>query len=242
MNDLQWTRGGHNHGAALAGELGWTPVDLHYNSGLHISTNGRMFADLIETLVQQWPVPVRELAIIGHSSGGLVSRSAYHYGLAARHHWPRRLRKLLFLGTPHHGSAVERAGNLVNVGLGLSRYSAPLARIAAIRSPGITDLRHGNLLDQDWKGTDRFRHARDLRSPVPLPKRVGCFAIAASIGRNHALGDGLVSVDSALGRHPDRRFALAFAKGNLWVAHGLNHWDLLDAPAVYRRIRNWLAS
>ena len=41
MNDLLWMRKGHDHGAALARDLGYTPVYLHYNSGLHISTNGR---------------------------------------------------------------------------------------------------------------------------------------------------------------------------------------------------------
>jgi hypothetical protein len=242
MNDLQWTRCGRDHAAALAEDLGWTPVHLHYNSGLHISTNAHRFAELMETLVQQWPVPVRDITIVGHSSGGLLSRSAYHYGTAAGHHWPRRVRKLVFLGTPHHGSALERIGNLVNVGLGLSRYSAPLARIASIRSAGITDLRCGYLLDDDWRGSDRFRHSPERRQPVPLPKRVRCFTVAASIDRNHAVGDGLVSVNSALGRHQDPSLTLAFAARNQWIGHGLNHWDLLGHPAVYKRMRSWLAS
>jgi len=242
MNDLQWTRRGRDHAAALAEELGWTPLHLHYNSGLHISTNGRRFAGLMETLLQQWPVPVRDIAMVGHSSGGLLSRSAYRYATTAGHRWPRRVRSLVFLGTPHHGSALERIGNLVNVGLDFSRYSAPLARIGSIRSAGITDLRYGYLLDDDWSGSDRFRHAPDHRQPVPLPKRVRCFAVAASIGRNHAIGDGLVSVDSALGRHRDPSLALAFPARNQWVGYGLNHWDLLDHPTLYRRLRGWLAS
>jgi len=242
MNDLQWTRRGRDHAAALAEDLGWTPVHLHYNSGLHISTNGRGFAELMETLLQQWPVPLRDITIIGHSSGGLVSRSAYRYGTTAGHRWPRRVRRLVFLGTPHHGSVLERMGNLVNVGLGLSRYSAPLALIASIRSAGITDLRYGYVLDGDWRGRDRFRHSADRRQPVPLPKRVRCFTVAASIGCNHAIGDGLVSVDSALGRHQDPSLTLAFAARNQWVGYGMDHWDLLDHPTVYRRMRRWLAS
>lgn len=44
MNDLQWQRAGHDHGEALARELGYTPVYLHYNSGLSVSTNGRILA------------------------------------------------------------------------------------------------------------------------------------------------------------------------------------------------------
>src|SRR5512137_2521034 len=56
MNDLQWTREGHNHGNALAKDLGYTPVWLYYNSGRHISENGRGFAELLERLVAAWPV------------------------------------------------------------------------------------------------------------------------------------------------------------------------------------------
>ena len=147
MSDLQWTRKGHNHGAALARDLGYTPVHLHYNSGLHISTNGRAFASLVETLVDRWPVPVEELAIVGHSMGGMLSRSAYHYATAAGYDWPRYLRKIVFLGTPHHGAPLERGGAWVNTAFGLSPYTAALARLGRIRSAGITDLRYGNLLD-----------------------------------------------------------------------------------------------
>ena len=247
MNDLQWTRQGHNHGTALAADQGWTPVYLHYNTGLHVSTNGRAFAALLEDLLGQWPAPVHELAIMGHSIGGLVVRSAHYYGTAAGHRWPKYLRRLVFLGTPHHGSALERAGNWVNVLLGLTPDTSPLARIASIRSAGITDLRYGNLLDEDWQGTDRFHHAGDRRRPLPLPKRVRCFAIAANKGRNpgkpgQQFGDGLVSVDSALGRHADPSQALLFSKSRQWVGHGMSHWDLLSHPAVYQHIRTWLAS
>ncbi|MBZ5586028.1 MAG: GPI inositol-deacylase [Acidobacteriia bacterium] len=246
MNDLQWTRHGHNHGRALAADLGWTPVYLHYNTGLHVSTNGRAFAALLETLVDEWPERVRELAIVGHSSGGLLARSALHYGAAAGHRWPRLVRRLFFLGTPHHGSALERAGNWVNVMLNLTPYSSPLARIAGIRSAGITDLRYGNLVDEDWQGTDRFHHTGDRRRPLPLPKRVRCFAIAASADHRYRLdgrcGDGLVDVDSALGRHPDPSLHLSFSPSRQWVGRGMGHWDLLSHPEIYGRIREWIAS
>ncbi len=248
MNDLQWTRNGHNHGAALAGELGCTPVHLHYNSGLHVSANGRTFAGLIEALVEQWPAPRPELTIIAHSLGGLVSRSAYHYGTIAGHRWPQHLRKLVFLGSPHHGSALERGGHWMSIFLGLSPYSAPFARLSKIRSAGITDLRYGNLLDEDWEGIDRFEHSGDLRHPVPLPKGVRCYAIGATArkkldNRGHEFpGDGLVPLNSALGRHKDPRLSLSFAKSRQWVGYGMNHWDLLSHPAVYEQIRRWFAS
>ena len=130
MNDRQWQRKGHDHGAALAADAGFTPVYLHYNSGLHVSTNGRAFAGQLEALLGAWPVPVDELVILGHSMGGLLARSAYYYGELAGHAWPRHLRKIVFLGTPHHGTTFERGGNWVTVALGVSRYTA------AFRAPG----------------------------------------------------------------------------------------------------------
>jgi PGAP1-like protein len=114
LNDLQWTRNGRDFGTALARALEYTPVYLHYNTGLHTSVNGLMFAALIETLVEQWPEPLKQLVILAHSMGGLVSRSASHYGTAAGHVWPQHLSKLIFLGTPHHGALLERGGNWVN--------------------------------------------------------------------------------------------------------------------------------
>ena len=248
MNDLQWKRRRHDHGAALARDLAYTPVYLHYNSGLHISTNGRAFAEQLEALVQIWPVPLTELVLIGHSMGGLVARSACHYGAVARHGWLRRLDRLIFIGTPHHGALLERGGNWVDVLLGASRYSAPIARLGKIRSAGITDLRFGSLVDEDWKERDRFEHGGDIRVSVPLPKGVACYAIAGSIGkragrlRARLIGDGVVPLESALGRHANARLALKFDESRLWVAHDTGHLDLLSRPKVYAQIKRWLAA
>ena len=115
MSDLQWKRKGHDHGASLARDLGYTPIYLNYNSGLHISANAREFSSQLESLLKCWPVPVTELVIIGHSMGGLVARSACHYAALARNEWLRHLDKIVFLGTPHHGAPLERGGNWVDV-------------------------------------------------------------------------------------------------------------------------------
>jgi len=243
MNDLRWSRRGHEHGAALARDLGYTPLHLHYNSGLHISTSGHAFAALLERLVEEWPVPVEELVLLAHSMGGLVARSALHQAERAGQRWPGRLKRLVFLGTPHHGAPAERLGNWVNVVLGAAPFTGALARLPRIRSAAITDLRHGNLLDEDWQGRDRFHHAPDRRRPVPLPRGVKCFAIAATTAKGPgapARGDGLVPVDSALGRHADPALALAFPESHRWIAYGTDHFGLLDRPEVYERIRDWL--
>ena len=233
MNPRQWTRNRHNHGSALSRDLGYAPLHLHYNSGLHVSTNGREFAALLESLVAQWPLPVEDLVIVAHSMGGLVSRSAWHYASEAGHTWPHRLHKLVFLGTPHHGAPLERAGNWLDTALQLSPYTTPLAAVGKLRSAGITDLRYGNLLDEDWEHLDRFAPAGDRRRPLPLPANVQCFAIAAA-------GDRIVPVDSAFGRHPDPRRALPFGESHLMLGRDMNHWDLLNRRAVYQQLLSWL--
>jgi len=246
MNDLEWRRKGHDHGAALAADAGFTPVYLHYNTGLHVSSNGREFATQIEKLLHAWPLPVEELVILAHSMGGLVARSACHHGTHVGHHWLRHLRKIVFLGTPHLGAPLERGGNWIDVILGASPYTTAFARLGKIRSAGITDLRHGSLVDEDWQRQDRF--ARPPRQPasVPLPRNVACYAIAASIAKKTGepakalLGDGLVPLASALGQHADARKRLAFPKTRQWVGHGMNHMDLLDRKSVYARIKRWL--
>jgi pimeloyl-ACP methyl ester carboxylesterase len=248
MNDLQWNRRGHDHGAALARDLGYTPIYLYYNTGLHISVNGRAFSNLLDRLLQVWPAEVSKFVIIGHSMGGLVARSACHYSAVARRTWLRHLDKLVFLGTPHHGAPLERGGNSLDTLLGISRYTAPLARLGKIRSAGITDLRYGNLVDQDWKGRDRFQRSRDVRLAVPLPDGVQCFTIAATTAKrtrglgDRVIGDGIVPLASALGRHKDRRLALTFPESRQWIGYGMNHLDLLSRREVYARLRRWLAS
>lgn len=244
-SDLGWSRSGHDHGAALARDLGYTPVYLHYNSGLHVSTNGRSLAGALEDLVREWPVPLDELAIVAHSMGGLVARSACHHAATSGQEWPRLLRALVFLGTPHHGAPLERGGNWVDVLLGISPYSAPLARLGQIRSAGVTDLRHGSLLDEDWEGRDRFARARARPRPVPLPPGVRCHVVAATLARRPGradlvLGDGLVPLDSALGDDADPGRALGVPETRRWVARGMSHWDLLSHPEVYERLRRWL--
>ena len=245
MNDLQWRRGGHDHGEALAAALGFTPVYLHYNSGLHVSTNGRALASQLEQLLEQWPRPIARFAIVTHSMGGLLARSALHYGRAAGHRWPDRLDDLACLGTPHHGSPLERGGQGVDMLLSATPYAGPFGRLAKLRSAGITDLRHGNLVDEDWVGGDRFGSATDRRKAVPLPAGPRCYAIAGTLAqegglKDKLLGDGLVPVASALGKHRLAKRNLKFPPEHQRVFEQTNHMQLLSSPAVFEQLRDWL--
>ncbi|MFO0460369.1 MAG: lipase family alpha/beta hydrolase [Burkholderiales bacterium] len=242
MNDLQWTRAGHDHGVALADSAGWTPLRLHYDSGRHVADNGRELSATLEALLARWPVPVDEIAIRGHSMGGLVARAACIAAHEAGHAWPARLSALVFLGTPHLGAPLERGGHALERALGLSPYAAPFARLGRARSAGIVDLRHGAVRDA--------RSAKpDPTSGAPLdaglPRGVAAYAIAASRSapgaRGRLAGDGLVPVDSALGRHADPARALPIPDAHRRTIRAANHWDLLDRPEVTAQLLRWLS-
>ncbi|MBF0573205.1 MAG: hypothetical protein HQK69_05530 [Desulfamplus sp.] len=251
MNDLQWNRDGHDHGAELSRDFGYTPLYLHYNTGLHISENGKAFSELMEKFINQisnsiMDKPV-EIVIIAHSMGGLVSRSAFHYGKLANHTWLKYVKKLICLGTPHHGSPLERFGNWIDMFLSINPYSAPFSRLGKIRSAGVTDLRYGNILEDDWKEQGRFEYSTDSRIPVSLPENIDCYAVAVTtikdsctIGKN-LVGDGLVPLNSALGSHANPDFNLLFPDNHKWVGNNMNHMDLLNNHEVYQTIKKWVA-
>ncbi|HEU4728317.1 MAG TPA: hypothetical protein VFT22_10520 [Kofleriaceae bacterium] len=243
MTDGQWMRRGHDHGAALARDLGYTPVYAFYNSGLHVSTNGHALAAQLEQLIATWPVPLDDLVILGHSMGGLVARSACHAAEQAGHAWRPRLRSLIALGSPHHGAPLERRGHRLDLVLGITPYTAPFRSLGRIRSAGITDLRFGNVLDEHWRDADRFAHHGDRRSALALPVGVACYAIAgtlAPIAADRLPGDGLVPVASALGVHRDPALTLVFPDAHRFVAVATGHLDLLSSRAVYATLRSWL--
>ncbi|WP_231741508.1 esterase/lipase family protein [Paucibacter sp. KCTC 42545] len=250
MNDLQWRPPGDKqlhggHAQALCDAGGMTPVFLRYNSGLHISQNGHLLASQLELLCRRWPRAIDELQVLAHSMGGLLLRSAYQSALSQGMLWPARLSRVYFLGTPHHGAPLERAGNWIDVLLGSSSHSAPFAKLGQLRSAGITDLRYGNLLDSDWHGQERFARRPDQREHLPLPARVDCFAIAATTAAKRSplaerlIGDGLVPLSSALGEHEDPARCLHFAPERQWIAFRTGHLALLHDPAVTKQLLLW---
>jgi len=243
MSDLQWQAEGHDHGAALAGDLGLAPLYLHYNTGRRISINGRELAMLLQAMTEAWPGRIEALTLIGHSMGGLVIRSACHYGRMLGHDWPDLLDTAIFLGSPHHGAPLERIGNLAGRLLEVSPYSAPIARLGRLRSAGIQDLRHGNLRDSDWKSSHEGA-VGDHRRWIGIPTGVNVHAFAASRSANtggtgnRLKSDGLVPVDSALGRHRDEARCLNLSATQQHLFLETSHLQLLSSRAVYLRLRD----
>ena len=253
MNELQWQAPQQDaapavdYGQALADALGYTPLYLRYNSGLHISHNGRALADLLEQLATHWPVPLQDLSIVGHSMGGLLARSAVQHARQTGQTWPRHLKNIVFLGTPHHGAPLERAGSWLDQVLGSIPYSAPFARLGQLRSAGITDLRYGHVQDADWQSVgNRHKPHPDMRQPLPLPEGVNCYAAAATLAAKRSLlserltGDGLVPLRSALGQHENPQHQLHFAPGAQWTGYRMGHLALLHSPEISAQLLKWL--
>ena len=119
------------------------------------------------------------------------------------------------------------------------------------RSPGLARKRDeafeptGEVRHVPARGRDRFGRAGDPRGRLKLPDGVQCYAIAATKSRGAGgklSGDGLVPVDSALGRHAKPKLTLGFPETHQWIAYAMAHLDVLSRAEVYETIRSWLSS
>ena len=201
--------------------LGATPVTLRYNTGLAIAENGRRLSALLERLVDEWPVPVERLALVGHSMGGLVIRSAAHTAIDEGHRWPARVDTTISLGTPHLGAPLEQAAHLAAHTLARFPESRPVGIVLDARSTGIKDLRRG------------------LRDEVPLIPTARHHLVAATLTRSdrhpvaRVIGDLLVLAPSAHGVEVD--------EDSRRHVGGHDHFDLLNSPALDGHLREWLS-
>jgi pimeloyl-ACP methyl ester carboxylesterase len=248
-SEHSWTPPGGpelSFGARLHADLGYTPVFVRYNSGLHVSANGRALSAVLEELVASWPVEPTELVLIGHSMGGLLARSACHYGSRERADWTELVRHVICLGTPHLGAPLEKVVNAATNGLSLLMETRSLATFLNRRSAGIKDLRFGAVVDEDWLDRDPDAFLQDHTVSVPLLGTARHHALAATVtaDRRHPagrmLGDLLVRLPSATGQ--GRRRSLPFELDPDHHVGGIHHLRLLHHPAVYDRIRSRLTT
>jgi pimeloyl-ACP methyl ester carboxylesterase len=238
-----------SYGSLLQKDLAYTPFYLRYNTGLHISENGEALADLLETLVERHPVPVREIVVLGHSMGGLVIRSACEAGMRSRRCWVERLTHAFYIGSPHLGAPLEKLGNAVGRVLRGIRnpYVKLVADVVDLRSSGIKDLRHANIVREHWEALDAGAPPPVDRIAIPLLPGIAHHAVVGTLTarERHVItllfGDALVRVPSAVGRCRDEERALRFPEENVKVFHGVNHRRLAHDRKVYRQIRAWCA-
>jgi pimeloyl-ACP methyl ester carboxylesterase len=244
MNDLQWQHrsspNSHDHGAMLAKEFGFEAIYLHYNTGRHIHENGFDFAALLEKTLQDWPVPIQQLVIVGHSMGGLITRSACHHAIQSKQAWIKHLCQLITLGSPHAGAPLERAGRGVDYLLGISPYTAPFARLGLVRSAGIQDLRDGAVTPSSekplWPRHVKLYTLACTKQKAPDQK----LDLAAPLKR--LLGDGLVPIKSALAQDckPALGLPLKIPATRQAIVYETDHFQMLGSQEVAKHLRRWL--
>ncbi len=231
-DELAWRRRGESTYGERLTDLGLTPVYVRYNSGLHISDNGRDFSDLMDDLVSRWPVPVESISLVGHSMGGLVARSACHVGKA----WTSLVRAVVTLGTPHRGAPLEKAVHVLDVAMRRVPETEPIGRILANRSVGVKDLRFGSLVEEDWRGQEVDEFLRNRCAEVPFLPHATYYWVAATLTRDpdhpmgRLVGDGMVRYPSA-----------SAVNGEGLRLGGVGHLDLLNDENVGEALRGWLA-
>jgi pimeloyl-ACP methyl ester carboxylesterase len=248
--EFSWARGsresGESYGTLLAREFAITPVYVRYNSGRRISENGRSLADLLEQVVANWPVPVTEVALVGHSMGGLVARSAGYQADLDRKAWPTLVRHTVSLGTPHMGAPLEQFVHYASAGLDMLPETRPVSRFLRRRSGGIRDLRQGSLVDEEWRDCDPDALRAQASAEVPLLNGATHCFVTATITRSprhplgRLIGDCLVLQASGSGRSRARRIAFDEEYGH--HVGGAHHFALLNHPVVYDKLRVWLSS
>jgi pimeloyl-ACP methyl ester carboxylesterase len=247
--EFAWRSGGREpYSARLERDLGVSAIDVRYNTGRHISENGRALADLLERLVAAWPVEVEQIALIGHSMGGLVARSACHIATAdgpSSAAWVARVRHVISLGSPHLGAPLAQGVHCAAAALDAVPETRSLGGFLRRRSAGIRDLRHGSLVDADWRDQDPDALRARAYAEVPLlPGATHCFVAATiSASPRHplglVLGDALVLVPSASGRGRTRR--IGFRDEDGMHLGGAHHLALLNHPTVYAQLHDWLS-
>ena len=222
---------GNDYGSLLARDLGLTPLYVRYNSGLSIPENGARLSALLATLHEAYPIALEEIVPLGYSMGGLVIRSACHAASLSGEPWLDRVRRAIYVGTPHRGAPLERVGRFVSRILRLvdDPYTRLVADIADLRSNGVKDL------------GDAVQHPDH---PVPLLPGIQHYLVAGSVSHDpmvtRLFGDALVSVASATDGACTDAASLALPPSHIRFRPGLGHLALAHNPLVYDDIRAFL--
>lgn len=207
-----------------------TPVAVRYNSGLPVASNGALLASLLEALHAHWPQPVRSIALVGHSMGGLVARSACAAADRAGHRWIEEVTDVITIGSPHRGAPLEKLVAIVARALGAAPQSRPLADFLDARSQGIKDLRFGSIGVDPGAEPGSAGPAGDVEHHF----------VAGVITANpvHPVG---ALVGDLMVRPASSTRAREVAPSSVAVVGGTHHFDLLHQPAVVDRVMGWLA-
>lgn len=237
-----------NYGTLLQNDLNYTPFFVRYNTGLHISENGKQLSQLITSLSENYPTQISEIVIIGHSMGGLVARSACYYAPLQGSDWTTILNKIFYLGSPHLGAPLEKFGNALSHLLNNipNQYTKLASSVINLRSAGIKDLRYGYIRDEDWQDEHPDTLLKNSKKTVPLLENTDHYLITGTITDNpkHLIsewfGDALVRHTSGTGQSKSEHH-LPFDLKNHKEYAGLVHLSLAYSPEIYTQIKEWVS-
>ncbi len=236
---------GGDYGAMLARDAGLTPFYVRYNSGLAIADNGAALAGLLDALVDACPVPVEEIVLLGYSMGGLVVRSACHAASLGGSRWLPRVRRAIYVGTPHLGAPMERLGRLATRVLrGVDDpYTRLIADIAGLRSEALQDLGDADLRHEDRARRPEGLALGDRRHPVPLLPGMQHHLVAGALSDapwvGALFGDAVVPLRSATAGTGTAVESAALPASHVIIVRGVSHMALAHHPEVYAALRGW---
>jgi triacylglycerol lipase len=236
---------GSDYGSLLARDLGHAPLYLRYNSGLTIADNGASLARLLAKVVELAPQPLESLLLLGHSMGGLVIRAACHTASLEKLDWLALVRRSVYVGTPHLGAPLERAGRVISklVAAVPDPVTRLVAQIADLRSDGIRDLGDADLRHEDRARREPVLGLRDPAHPVPLIDGMRHLLVAGSISADPRIaalfGDAIVPLESASFRNVTDSAREGEAHCEVRHLPGISHLGLAHDARVYEAIRSW---
>ena len=236
-----------SYGALLQMDRGYTPFYLRYNTGLSVADNGKRLATLLDDLLCCYPLPIQDIVLIGHSMGGLILRSACHYGMQHHSLWVQHVTRVFYLGTPHDGADLERLANGATIVL--QALPNPITKIIRnvlnLRSQGVKDLRFGTLLEPDVIHDARDELVQHQRRAIPWLADAQHYLISGTLTDDprhpatQLFGDGLVGVPRAAepGAPADARAHIPTEHVRLFPQ--THHFRLACDWAVYQQINAW---
>ena len=248
-NERTWTMpDSSDYGLLLAQDFGYTPFYLRYNTGLHISDNGKLLSTILEKLIKNYPIEIEELCIIAHSMGGLITHSACHVAQMQDLAWPKLLKQIFLLATPHLGSFLERFANITtNILEKVPNWHTRLVgKVLNLRSAGIKDMRFGYLTEADWRDKDADKLLKNNKTPPKLLENVAYFIVSGRLTLKekhwltHLFGDILVTTKSATA-HSKNASEFNFPTQNHVQMPKMYHFQLQNSPKVYEQLTKWLS-
>ena len=233
-----------SYGHQLYKEFKMLPVYVRYNSGLHISQNGRLLSRLFEAELNH--PNIKRVFIIGHSMGGLVFRSACHFANDHDHHWMSKIEQAYYLGSPHLGAPLEKFGAWTQSIL--RKVDHPYTQLAAklinLRSNGIKDLRHGYLTAEEWEADQKHEFPVNNRTVHFHLETAQHLLVAATWHSDPEsfvaewFGDIMVRKSSATSACKENKFNVPVAEDDVFITGGHHHIKLMQSEEVYYFIRS----